>query len=79
MPYNKTKGVTFMPELNNEIYDFSKESDLKEKLWERMQERIIKRIPLREEITLESISPQIVEPAPDYDNDAPQNKHERSL
>ena len=66
-------------DFNNDIFDFSKESDLKERLWEQMLERVSERTPLREEINLESISPQIVEAAPDYDNDAPQNKHERSL
>jgi len=67
-------------DFNNDIFDFSKESDLKERLWEQMLERVSEKTPLREEISLESISPQAQVCTPEESDDmSPQNKRERTL
>jgi len=68
-----------MLDLNNEIFDFSKESNLKEKLWEQMQHKLSEHAPLREEVSLESISPQMQEYSSEHEENTPQNKRERSL
>jgi hypothetical protein len=66
-------------DFNNDIFDFSKESDLKARLWEQMLDRVNERAPLREEIDLESISPQAQVCAPEENDMPPQNKRERTL
>ena len=42
----------------DERFDFSQESDLKAKLWEKMEQRMKQTAPLRAEVSLDSISPQ---------------------
>ena len=50
----------------DERFDFSQESDLKERLWEKMEQKIKQAAPPRNEVSLESISPQrAAQPAAD--------------
>ena len=41
----------------DERFDFSQESDLKPRLWEKMEQRIKQTAPVRREVSLDSISP----------------------
>ena len=41
----------------DERFDFSKESDLKPRLWERIEQQIKQAAPVRREVSLDSISP----------------------
>ena len=41
----------------DERFDFSKESDLKDRLWEKMEQQMKQAGPVRREMSLESISP----------------------
>ena len=42
---------------SDERYDFSLESDLKERLWDKMQNKMKQAAPHRSEVSFESISP----------------------
>jgi hypothetical protein len=69
-----------MPGLNDVIFDFSLESDLKERLWERMLERAGELAPPREEVSLESLKPQAEISAPQAEDDMQsQKKRGRTL
>ena len=43
---------------NDERFDFSKESDLKGRLWDQMQQKMELAAAQRSEVSLDSISPQ---------------------
>jgi hypothetical protein len=47
-----------MAELNNTRFDFSQESDLKERLREQVQSRMKENVHIREEVRLDSIMPE---------------------
>ena len=44
--------------LTDKCFDFSEESDLKQKLWEQMLQRTKEAAPIREEVKLESLIEQ---------------------
>ena len=43
--------------LNDERFDFSQESDLKDRLWEKMEQSLLKSAPTKQAVSLDSISP----------------------
>ncbi|MCL2029912.1 MAG: hypothetical protein FWG93_00040 [Oscillospiraceae bacterium] len=68
-----------MPDLNSKHLDFSQESNLKERLWAQIQQRMAERAPLREEIGLEELGPRAAAPraAESAGNKPPQKEHTR--
>jgi hypothetical protein len=69
-----------MPGLNDGIFDFSRESNLKERLWERMMQCAGKLAPSREEVSLESLRPSAETQTPQAGDDIqPPKKRGKSL
>ena len=55
---NAAFGCRGVVMFTDERFDFSRESDLKERLWEKMEHRMKQASALRSEVSLDSISPQ---------------------
>jgi len=71
--------VRSIPELNDKAFDFSQESSLKEKLWEKIVQHAGKLEPMREEISLETITPQAKTHSPEPDDTPAPKKQEPKL
>jgi len=71
--------VRLIPDLNDKAFDFSQESNLKEKLWEQILQRAGELEPMREEISLETITPQVKAHVPEPDDTPVPKKQEPKL